>query len=178
MDVRRGIHASDDQVIPVVRLFMPRGAQPMDETVAVAGRDFIGVGVGALVFDDAGRVFMAQRGRRARNEAGSWEFPGGSVTFGERLHDAVCREFFEEYGIRIEVTGFLGMFDHILPRESQHWVSGTYLGHHLSGSPTIREPDKCDAIGWFDLDGLPEPLSEITRLNLEAYQRMGHDGHR
>ncbi|MEU9992927.1 NUDIX domain-containing protein [Streptomyces sp. NPDC048045] len=150
----------------------------MDETVAVPGRDFIGVGVGALVFDDAGRVFMAQRGHGARNEAGSWEFPGGSVAFGELLQDAVCREFFEEYGIRIEVTGFLGMFDHILPQENQHWVSGTYLAHHLSGSPTIREPDKCDAIGWFGLDKLPEPLSDITRLNLEAYERMGHDDQR
>ena len=71
------------------------------------GHDFIGVGVGAMVFDDEGRVFLAKRGAKARNEAGLWEFPGGMVDFGERLADAVVREFDEEYGMAVEVTGLI-----------------------------------------------------------------------
>jgi 8-oxo-dGTP diphosphatase len=144
----------------------------MGGIAGVPGRDFIGVGVGAMVFDDAERVFMARREEQAKNEAGTWEFPGGTVEFGELLREAVCREFYEEYGIRIEVTGSLGTFDHILPREGQHWVAATYLARIVSGTPTIREPAKCSQIGWFHLDSLPEPLSEISRTNLEAYRRM------
>ncbi|MFF4738758.1 NUDIX domain-containing protein [Streptomyces sp. NPDC001262] len=142
----------------------------MAEPAGAPGRDFIGVGVGAMVFDDAGRVFMAQRGEQAKNEVGAWEFPGGTVNFGERLKDAVCRELYEEYGIQVTVTGALGAFDHILPREDQHWVSATYVARLVSGTPRIREPAKCSQIGWFCLDDLPEPVSEISRSNLGAYR--------
>ena len=135
-----------------------------------AGRDFVGVGVGALVFDSAGRVFLARRGPAVTNEAGTWEFPGGAVEYGERLADAVCREFVEEYGMHITVERVLGVFDHILPAEQQHWVSVTFVaGHGAPDEPVIREPEKCSAIGWFELSALPEPLSQVSRENLTAY---------
>lgn len=130
------------------------------------GRDYIGVGVGAVVSDVSGRFFLALRGPAARNEAGTWEFPGGTVAYGELLKDAVRREFTEEYGMTIEVTGQLGAFDHVLVGERQHWVSITYLARHSGGEPSIREPDKCSKIGWFAPDALPAPLSVITLANL------------
>ena len=43
----------------------------------IAGHDYIGIGMGALVFDSEGRIFLAKRGEAARNERGYWEFPGG-----------------------------------------------------------------------------------------------------
>ncbi len=49
------------------------------------GIDTIGVGVGAILVDEQGRLFLARRGLQAKNECGLWEFPGGSVEFGERL---------------------------------------------------------------------------------------------
>jgi 8-oxo-dGTP diphosphatase len=135
----------------------------------IPGKDYVGVGVGALVFDYLGRVFLAQRGPAARNAVGAWEFPGGMVKFGERLEEAVRREFEEEYGMSVEVTRLLDVFDDILPSEGQHWVSPTYLAQHLSGQPSIREPEKCMEIGWFNLDAMPRPLSSITQRNLRAY---------
>ena len=139
-----------------------------------AGRDYIGVGVGAMVFNAAGEVFLSQRGPLAKNERGCWEFPGGSVEFGETLAAAVAREFLEEYGMTIEVGDLLGVDDHILPEEGQHWVSPTFLARLASGEPEIREPGKCSAIGWFGLDALPRPLSAITQLNIDSYrQRFG-----
>ncbi len=59
------------------------------------GIDFIGVGAGAMIFNDDGKVFIAQRGEKARNERGRWDFPGGSVEFGEKCEDAVKREIKE-----------------------------------------------------------------------------------
>ncbi|NRQ38008.1 NUDIX domain-containing protein [Nonomuraea sp. NN258] len=137
--------------------------------MTVPGHDYIGLGVGAMVFDARGRVFMTRRGPAARNERGSWEFPGGMVAFGETLHDAVRREFVEEYGMRVEPYRLLDLFDHILPDEGQHWISATYLAAHVAGTPAIREPDKCTEIGWFELDGLPGPVSLISARNLERY---------
>lgn len=135
-----------------------------------AGRDYIGVGVGAMVFNSEGKVFLAQRGPRASNERGTWEFPGGKVAFGEMLSEAVIREFAEEYGMVIEVTRLLGVNDHILSAENEHWVSPTYLARHISGEPRILEAEKCSAIGWFALSDLPEPLSQVTRADLNMYR--------
>ena len=138
-----------------------------------AGTDRVGVGVGVVVRDGDGRVFLAQRGPQARNERGSWEFPGGEVGYGETLEDAVRRELAEEYGMAVEITGQLGAFDHILPAEGQHWVSVAYLARDAGGEPTIREPGKCSQIGWFDLDALPEPLSAISVANLRRLREIG-----
>ncbi|HEX7734872.1 MAG TPA: GrpB family protein [Ktedonobacteraceae bacterium] len=134
------------------------------------GRDYVGVGVGAMVFNREGRVFLARRGPKASNERGTWEFPGGKVSFGEKLTEAVTREFAEEYAMVIETTELLGVNNHILPDEHEHWVSPTYLARHVSGEPRILEPEKCSAIGWFHLDELPEPLSLVSQDDVRMYR--------
>lgn len=134
------------------------------------GIDYIGVGVGALIVNSQGQIFLAQRGPMAKNERGLWECPGGSVEFGETLTKALCREMVEEFDIEIEVGDLIDLVDHILPDEGQHWVSPTYLCKLIRGEPQILEPEKCSAIGWFDLDQIPEALSQITRENLDNYR--------
>ncbi len=117
--------------------------------------------------DDAGRIFLTLRGPAATNERGRWEVPGGSVEFGETLVQALQREMAEEYGVEIAVGELLGVFDHLLPDEGQHWVSPTFICAITRGTPEIREPHKCAAIGWFTLDeALALPLSVITAHDL------------
>lgn len=134
------------------------------------GIDFIGVGVGAILVDDQGRLFLARRGAQAKNERGLWEFPGGAVEFGETLAAALKREIHEEYGIKIVVGELLDVVDHILPGEGQHWVSPTYICRITAGEPSIREPEKCAEIGWFKPGELPTDLTMITRINYEHFQ--------
>lgn len=134
------------------------------------GIDYIGVGVGAILVDEQGRLFLSRRGPLAKNERGLWEFPGGSVEFGETLANALKREMLEEYGIEIEVGELLDVVDHILPEEGQHWVSPTFICRILSGEPVIREPGKCIEIGWFAPDHMPENLTIITCQNLKHYK--------
>jgi len=135
------------------------------------GIDYIGVGVGALIVDGQNRLFLSRRGPQAKNEHGLWEFPGGSVEFGETLAATLRREMKEEYGIDIAVGDLLDVVDHILPEEKQHWVSPTFICAVVSGTPAICEPGKCSEIGWFHLDEVPPDLTQITRLNLEHYQQ-------
>jgi 8-oxo-dGTP diphosphatase len=125
------------------------------------------------VFNEERQVFMAQRGHEARNERECWEFPGGSVIFGETLSDAIVREFMEEYGMHIKVLRLLGVVDHLITQEKQHWVSITFIAQHFGGEPQILEPSKCMGIGWFALSGLPEPQSSATRTSLDQY--LGDD---
>jgi mutator protein MutT len=134
------------------------------------GVDTIGVGVGAVIVDARGRLFLARRGPEAKNERGLWEFPGGSVEFGETLAQALQREMREEYGVEIAVGDLLDVVDHILPDEGQHWVSPTYVCTIVSGRPTICEAGKCTEIGWFAPHAVPDALTQITRVNLAHYR--------
>lgn len=133
------------------------------------GVDYIGVGVGALIVDAQGRLFLTKRGSQAQNERGLWEFPGGSVEFGETLAAALRREIYEEFGIRIAVGELLDVVDHLLPDEGQHWVSPTFLCTITDGEPQICEPKKCSAIGWFYPQAAPSPLTQISQKNLACY---------
>lgn len=135
------------------------------------GVDYIGVGVGVILVDEEGRLFLARRGPKSKNERGLWEFPGGSVEFGEKLETAMQREMREEFGIAIEVGELIDVADHILADEGQHWVSPTFLGKIILGEPTILEPEKCSEIGWFNPDNMPEDLTQVTRINLEHYRQ-------
>ena len=138
------------------------------------GIDYIGVGVGAIIVDNRGRLFLARRGIKAKNESGLWEFPGGSVEFGETMESALRREMREEFGIEIIVGKLLDVVDHILKEEGQHWVSPTFLCTITSGEPSIMEPEKCAEIGWFRPDEVPKELTQISRENLAHYLLVIH----
>jgi len=133
------------------------------------GVDCIGVGVGAVIVDGEGRLFIARRGPGARNERGKWEFPGGAVHFGETQVEALQREIGEEYGVDIEVLDLINVADHILPSEGQHWVSPGYLCRVRSGIPRIREPEKCSAISWV-------PCRDVGNYDLTVASRQTYEG--
>ena len=136
------------------------------------GVDYIGVGIGGVAVDDQGRVFLARRGPKAANERDMWEFPGGTLEYGERMRDALVREFREEYGVTIEVGELLTVVDHLLDDEHQQWVAPAYLCRVIEGTPAICEPDECVEIGWFTLETIPpdETLTLVTRENVKAYR--------
>lgn len=134
------------------------------------GVDYIGVSVGAMIFNKKGEVFLSKRSKYSTNEKGCWEKPGGKVDYGETLQDAIKREMMEEYGIEIEIVFQLPAQNHFLPKEHQHWVPTCFICK-IKGNkePKILEPHKCDEIGWFSLNDLPKPLSVISKLDLKAY---------
>jgi len=128
----------------------------------------VGVGVGAVILDEAGRVLLLRRGARARNEQGMWACPGGALVVGETLEQAIVREVWEECGLVIVVRCQVGAFDHVLPDGAQ-WVSVAYLAQVVGGGePVVQEPGKCSACAWFALDSLPEPLSPLAGIQLAA----------
>ncbi len=70
--------------------------------------------VAGLVFDDAGRVLIAQR-PAGKALAGRWEFPGGKVSEGETPHAAIVRELREEIAIEATVAGRVMCYAAVYP---------------------------------------------------------------
>lgn len=141
------------------------------------GKDYIGVGVGALIFNDEGKFLVCLRGPGARNEQGKWEIPGGKLEFGETLADCLVREIKEEVGLEIEVLELFQVADHILVDEGEHWVSPTYLCHWLGGTPSIQEPDKCTDLRWVTLEEAEQlPLSQVTQADVTALRARQKSG--
>lgn len=139
---------------------------------AVVGKDVIGVGAGALIFNEEGKLLLSLRGKKAKNEVGKWEIPGGSIEFGETLEVGLKREIKEELDVEVEVKEMLQICDHIISDEHQHWVSPTYICELKSGTPRIMEPEKCEKIGWFTpKEALELPLSIVTKKDIEILMK-------
>jgi len=140
------------------------------------GRDYIGVGVGAIIFNERHEIFLAKRGLKARNEIGRWEFPGGAVEFGETLEIALMREIREEFGFSIKIFRLLDVVDHILPDEHQHWVSPTFLCRIADGTPEIKEPEKCSDFIWMNVADIPaESLTLASRKSLQSLRLFPYE---
>lgn len=136
------------------------------------GKDYIGVGCGAILLNNKSQILLLKRSQKCRNKAGYWTIPGGKVEFNETVEKALKREIKEELSIDIEVKKLISLTNDIIPRENQHWVSSQHLCVIVSGKIQNLEPHKCQEIKWFDLNNLPDKLTNTTKngiKNLKIY---------
>lgn len=137
------------------------------------GVDYIGVGIGAVIISSEGKILLAKRGQTAKNERGKWEFPGGTVEFGDTMKDTIIREMKEELNIEIEPILHLPPIDHIIHNDNQHWVTSVFISKITKGKPTIMEPEKYKEIGWFGMAELQKlPLSIATIVSLDILKKL------
>jgi ADP-ribose pyrophosphatase YjhB (NUDIX family) len=88
------------------------------------------VAVGAIVFDEAGRVLLVERGRPPG--VGLWTVPGGRVERGEKLAEAVAREVREETGLEIEVGELAAVVERM--GGDHHFVILDYVARVTGGA--------------------------------------------
>jgi ADP-ribose pyrophosphatase YjhB (NUDIX family) len=124
-----------------------------------AGKDYIGLGVGAIIHDGAGKILLLKRSGKldaSRSTVGMWSNPGGEVELGETVEAAAVREAREELGVEVEIERAIGYTDQILPVSGVHWHLMAFLARIVRGEPRITEPDKSDELAWFAISALPE----------------------
>ena len=131
----------------------------------IPGRDYVGLGVGAIVVRED-KVLMLLRSKACRNNAGLWTIPGGMVEPFETLEQAMAREVAEETGLKIRSYDFLAVSDRIF--DDQHWVSILY-NCIAEGEPDNIEPEKHLRIRWHDLCSPPENITLPSRDAIDAY---------
>ncbi len=104
-------------------------------------------------------------GRRAGSYQGAWCIPCGYVEWDEDVRVAACREFLEETGLQVRITGVYAVHSNFHnPR--QHTVGVWFAGEVAGGA--LCAGDDLDEVAFFELTALPEPLAFPTdRLVLE-----------
>ena len=113
------------------------------------------VGVGAIVFDDAGRVLLVERGKPPGQ--GLWSVPGGKLEPRETLAQAVAREVREETGLVVEVGGLACVIERF--GDDYHFVLLDYFARVTGG--VLAPASDARAARFFALDELDAlPLTE------------------
>jgi ADP-ribose pyrophosphatase YjhB (NUDIX family) len=112
---------------------------------------------GVAVIEDS-RILLVRRA-----DDGTWCLPGGRLEFGESVSDCARREFGEETGCTVELTGLLGVYSD--PREQTHrYPDGTvvqfagvvFLGR--AGPPVGPLAGDTVEVRWFESSELPSPM--------------------
>ncbi|MEU8434135.1 NUDIX domain-containing protein [Streptomyces sp. NPDC029216] len=104
--------------------------------------------------------------------AGMWHLPSGHLDGPhEDLVEALVREAREETGVVVDPAEvrFAVTVHHRGPGGRSR--TGVFFEVRTwRGTPAVREPDVCDAMGWYALDALPEPMVAYCRAGLDTYR--------
>lgn len=118
------------------------------------------MGVRALVRDDQGRVLLIRHSYMP-----GWTLPGGGVDPGERLHEALIRELFEETGAAVSgeprLHGIFANFQHF-PRDH---VAVYVVDDWTLANGFVRSLEIVDH-GFFAVDALPDDTSTGARRRI------------
>lgn len=83
----------------------------------------------AAIIEKNGKFLITQRPNDGRSNGGRWEFPGGTVDFGEDPRACLKREIFEELGVDVVVGEILDCSSNVYHKleKDRHVV---LLGYH------------------------------------------------
>jgi len=136
------------------------------------GVDCIGVSVVYFCHDGKGNVLFGKRGQNARDEQGRWDIGGGGVEFGDNVVDTLKKEIKEEYCTDVLEYEFLGYRD--VHRENNgkktHWITLDFKALVDKEKAKNGEPHKFDAVEWFTLNNIPDPIHSQLSIFLEKYK--------
>ncbi|MEM1513777.1 MAG: NUDIX hydrolase [Candidatus Thermoplasmatota archaeon] len=82
-----------------------------------------------------------------------WALPGGFVEYGERVEEAIIREFKEETGMRARIKKLFGVYSDPGRDPRGHVISIVFL---LESEDEPRAGDDATDAKFFDLNSLPD----------------------
>jgi ADP-ribose pyrophosphatase YjhB (NUDIX family) len=128
------------------------------------------VTVGALIFNDAGKVLMIH----THKWSNLWGIPGGKIKWGEPSEAALRREIKEETGLNVTDIEFVLVQDCIHSKEfyrDAHFVLLNYTCR-CNGKPRVKLNDEARESKWVKpVEACKMPLNTPTRVLLESVMK-------
>ncbi|WP_419662798.1 DNA alkylation repair enzyme [Desulfosarcina variabilis str. Montpellier] len=112
------------------------------------------VGVAVIVVRD-GCVLLGKR--KNAHGAGTWQFPGGHLEYGESIEGCARRELYEETGLSIDACRLGPYTNDIFHEEEKHYITLFVIADQTTGDATVKEPHKCECWAWFKWSEMPTP---------------------
>jgi ADP-ribose pyrophosphatase YjhB (NUDIX family) len=106
---------------------------------------------------------------------GMYSFPAGHLGGDEEtLSGAVVREAREEVGVEIDVADL--ELVHVMHRKQrkptdERRINLFFVAKKWRIEPRIMEPDKCDDLGWFELDDLPDNTIPYVKQAISCFRK-------
>ncbi|WP_246574669.1 NUDIX hydrolase [Streptomyces genisteinicus] len=124
---------------------------------------------------DTGREVLLSRRAGDVYASGMWHAPSGHVDGAhEDVVAAAVRETAEETGLVVAGGDLCAAVTvHHRGPSGRARVGFFFEVTRWTGTPRVREPHVCDAMGWFPLDALPEPMVAYCRAGIDAYRAGG-----
>jgi 8-oxo-dGTP diphosphatase len=112
--------------------------------------------VGAVLFDERGRLLLIQRGHEPAK--GKWSLPGGRIEAGESAEEATIREAHEETGLDVRIVRVAGEVEWPASGASTDTLHITdFVAERIDPSQEAQAGDDAADVRW------------VTRSELAAF---------
>jgi ADP-ribose pyrophosphatase YjhB (NUDIX family) len=120
-----------------------------------------------VIVNEFNEVLLQQR-----TGSNLWGLPGGLMELNESIAEAAIRETYEEMGVIVELTGFLGIFTNPMMRwrenDKARVLCYSFTAKIIEGTVHVHDEESV-AFGYFSKDNLP-PIHAIDNYQaIEAY---------
>lgn len=100
---------------------------------------------------------------------GKYSLISGHIDGNETVFQAMIREANEEAGIEIKEEDLIPAT--VIHRKSDvEYIDFFFVVKKWQGSPSIKEPEKCDDLSWYSLDNLPSNLLPFITEAIQKYK--------
>lgn len=122
----------------------------------------------ALIKDD--QILLSRRYNTGFHD-GEYSLPAGHLAGNETLNQTMIREAMEEIGVTLNSEDI--RLVHVMHRKepNEERVNFFFTAERWRGEPENMEPCKCDDLGWFEIDMLPDNVIPYVRKAIDCIRK-------